>query len=63
MVTIKDIAREAGVTFVTVSRALNNEPGVSDTKREVIKRIAEQMNYVPSLAAKKLAQGNQACWA
>ncbi|MDF2649261.1 MAG: transcriptional regulator [Paenibacillus sp.] len=56
MVTIKDIAREAGVTFVTVSRALNNEPGVSDTKREVIKRIAEQMNYVPSLAAKKLAQ-------
>lgn len=56
MVTIKDIAREAGVTFVTVSRALNDEPGVSEEKRKVIKKIAEQMNYVPSLAAKKLAQ-------
>ncbi|MFK7692578.1 LacI family DNA-binding transcriptional regulator [Paenibacillus sp. HJGM_3] len=56
MVTIKDIAREAGVTFVTVSRALNDEPGVSEEKRQAIKKIADRMNYVPSLAAKKLAQ-------
>lgn len=56
MVTIKDIAKAAGVTYVTVSRALNDEPGVSEQTRQAIKALAEQMDYVPSLAAKKLAQ-------
>ncbi|MDF2725585.1 MAG: transcriptional regulator [Paenibacillus sp.] len=52
--TIKDIANLAGVTFVTVSRALNNEPGVSKETRQKILEIAKQINYVPNLAAKRL---------
>lgn len=56
MITIKDIAKAAGVTYVTVSRALNDEPGVGEQTRQKIKAIAEKMNYVPSLAAKKLVQ-------
>lgn len=56
MITIKDIAKAAGVTYVTVSRALNDEPGVGEQTRQKIKALAEQMNYVPSLAAKKLVQ-------
>lgn len=55
MTTIKDIAKLAGVTYVTVSRALNNEPGVSEKTRRKIMDIAEQLEYVPNLAAKRLA--------
>lgn len=54
MPTIKDIAKLAGVTFVSVSRALNNEPGVSEQTRRKILRIAEELNYVPNVAAKRL---------
>lgn len=54
MVTIKDIAKATGVTFSTVSRALNNQPGVSEKMRKKIVAVAEQMNYRPNLAAKKL---------
>lgn len=55
MTTIKDIANLAGVTYVTVSRALNNEPGVSEKTRRKILSIAEQLEYVPNMAAKRLA--------
>ena len=55
-VTIKDIAKMAGVSHPTVSKALNNEPGVSEETRTKILRIAKQVNYVPNLAAKMLTQ-------
>jgi len=58
MVTIKDIAKAAGVTHATVSRALNNEPGVSESLKLKIRSLAEQMNYVPNMAAKKLVRQN-----
>jgi DNA-binding LacI/PurR family transcriptional regulator len=53
-VTIKDIARAAGVSHPTVSRALNNHPGISITTRERIKKLAEQMGYVPNATARGL---------
>lgn len=55
MVTIKDIAKEAGVTATTVSRALNNEQGVNVNTRNKILQIAKDLNYIPNLAAKRLA--------
>lgn len=55
-VTVKDIARIAGVTQPTVSKALNNDPGVSEKMRNRILTIAKELNYVPNLAAKRLAQ-------
>ncbi|CAN7654870.1 LacI family DNA-binding transcriptional regulator [Paenibacillus sp. LjRoot56] len=54
-VTIKDIARAAGVSHPTVSKALNGSPGVSHAVRQRIVNIAEQMNYIPNQAARRLA--------
>lgn len=53
-VTIKDIARAAGVSHPTVSRALNNHPGISEATRTRIKQLAAQMGYVPNVAARGL---------
>lgn len=61
MVTIKDIAKAAGVTYVTVSRALNDNPGVSEKMKQRIRAIAEQMNYSPNVAAKRLVQRKTNC--
>lgn len=54
-VTIKDIAKMAGVSHPTVSKALNNEPGINRETRNKILMIAKQVNYVPNFAAKRLA--------
>ncbi len=54
-VTIKDIAKMAGVSHPTVSKALNNEPGINSETRNKILMIAKQVNYVPNFAAKRLA--------
>ncbi len=52
---IFDIARVAGVSKTTVSRVINNQPGVKeDTRRKVIDTI-EKLNYVPNQAARSLA--------
>ncbi|NIK78810.1 LacI family transcriptional regulator [Paenibacillus castaneae] len=50
MATIKDIAKEAGVSAATVSRVLNNDGtlAVSEETRERIFSIAEQLKYKPS---------------
>lgn len=53
-VTIKDIAREAHVSYATVSRALNNKYGVNPKTRERIHRIAEELNYSPNAIARGL---------
>lgn len=53
-VTIKDIAKVAGVSHPTVSRALNDHPGLSPKTIERIKKIAEEMGYVPNATARGL---------
>ena len=54
MVTIKDIAKKAGVSYATVSRALNNKVDVNqETRRQIIK-IAKQMGYRPNVIAQNL---------
>ncbi|HOJ61283.1 MAG TPA: LacI family DNA-binding transcriptional regulator [bacterium] len=53
-VTLKEIARRAGVTANTVSRALNNRGGISkETQRRILK-IAHEMNYIPDRIASSL---------
>ncbi|MGB1252940.1 MAG: LacI family DNA-binding transcriptional regulator [Candidatus Promineifilaceae bacterium] len=53
-VTIKDVARVAGVSHTTVSRALRNNPAISLATSESIKRVASEMGYVPNSAARGL---------
>lgn len=54
-VTINDIARLAGVSKKSVSRVLNDEPGLSEETRERIKAIMKREGYVPSRRARALA--------
>lgn len=57
-VTLADIARLAGVSAATASRALSNSYGVSaDTRRKVV-AVAEQQHFVVSPQAAGLAKGN-----
>ncbi|MEV4612566.1 LacI family DNA-binding transcriptional regulator [Kitasatospora sp. NPDC049258] len=52
--TIADIAQRAGVSKGAVSFALNGRPGVSDSTRQRILRVAEEMNWRPHSAARAL---------
>jgi DNA-binding LacI/PurR family transcriptional regulator len=56
--SIKDIARIAGVSPSTVSRALANSPRVSQATRERIQSIARELDYTPSQAARSLVMGS-----
>lgn len=52
--TIKEIASTLGVSPSTVSRALNNMPGVTEEMRKKVRRLAREMGYKPSVAARNL---------
>ncbi|WP_139991893.1 LacI family DNA-binding transcriptional regulator [Paenibacillus paridis] len=54
MVTIKDIAKSAGVSVTTVSRALNGYDDVNEGTRLKIRTIADQLGYSPNMAARSL---------
>lgn len=56
-VTMADIARLAGVSMATTSRALTNAPGVAPATREKVLRIAEDLAYVVSPEASALSRG------
>jgi len=53
--TIIDVAREAGVSITTVSRVLNQEPGVHAETREQVLKVVTALNYRPKLSARSLA--------
>lgn len=52
--TIKDIAKIAGVSHTTVSRALNDSPYISSETKDRILSIAKHLNYTPNYNAKSL---------
>lgn len=53
-ITIKDIAERAGVTHSTVSRALHNSPLISAETTERVHKVALELGYLPSAAARSL---------
>lgn len=58
-VTIKDIAKKAGVSPGAVSKALNGRPDISEATRTRILEISKNLGYTPNLIARSLVkQGN-----
>jgi len=57
MITIRDVAKRAGVSVSTASRALNNNPRISDTTRVKVRKIADKLGYLPNYNAKNLTLG------
>ena len=53
-VTIKDVAKAAGVSPSTVSRALHDNPRISEEMRKQIKKIAQEMDFHPNQMARSL---------
>lgn len=54
-VKMKDIAKIAGVSVNTVSRALNDRPEINEETKRNIKKIAQELHYVPNTIAASLA--------
>lgn len=54
IITIKDVARELGVSYSSISRALNGKEGVSKETRDKILEAAERMGYQPNDLARGL---------
>jgi LacI family transcriptional regulator len=54
-VTLRDLAQRAGVSHVTISRALRNDPSISVTRRAEVKKLAEEMGYRPDPSLSALA--------
>lgn len=54
MVSIKDVARVAGVSDKTVSRVVNNEPNVTHDTIEKVKLAIADLGYIPNLAARSI---------
>jgi LacI family transcriptional regulator len=55
-ITIKDIARRAEVSYATVSRALNDKPGVRESTRRRVIALAEELAYTPNAIARGLVK-------
>lgn len=56
-VTIRQVAREAGVSTQTVSRVINNRPDVAPDTRRRVQKVIARLGYRPSYVARSLIQG------
>ncbi len=56
-VTIGDVAKQAGVGRGTVSRVLNNRPNVDPETRARVQAVIDELDFVPSTAARRLSLG------
>ena len=54
MPSLKDLAKECGVSVATVSKALNDQPDISAATRERVRAAAHRMGYLPNAAARSL---------
>ncbi len=60
MVSIKDVARQAGVAISTVSKVLNGYPNVSEQTRKKVNAAIEELNFVPNAVASALSSKQSA---
>ena len=54
MVSMKDIARDCGVSIATVSKALNDYSDIGEATREKVRRTADELGYFPNSSARAL---------
>jgi LacI family transcriptional regulator len=57
MATLKDVAREAGVSFTTVSHVVNNTRVVAPETKERVAKAIRDLGYAPNVAARCLRMG------
>lgn len=60
-ITIKDVAKAAGVSVATASMALNDRDGVSESTKAKVLRVSRELNYVPDYSARSLVMQDSNC--
>jgi len=58
VVSIKDVAKEAGVAISTVSKVLNNYPNVSEDTKAKVMEVVNRLGFVPNTVAATLSSKN-----
>lgn len=56
-ITMRDVAKQAGVSLKTVSRVVNGEANVTPQTREKVMQVVKELNFVPNKAAATLSRG------
>ncbi|TDM12817.1 LacI family DNA-binding transcriptional regulator [Macrococcus lamae] len=54
MITIKDVAKRAGVAPSTVSRVISNHPAISEKTRDKVRKVMVELGYIPNVSARRL---------
>lgn len=60
MVSIKDVAKQAGVAISTVSKVVNGYPNVSEATKKKVNAAIEELNFVPNAVASALSSKQSA---
>ena len=58
MISIRDVAKHAGVAISTVSKVLHNYPNISEETREKVNQAIRELNYIPNSIASALSSKN-----
>ncbi len=56
-VTIKDVAKVAGVSISTVSKVINGHYSISEETQERVQQVIQELNFYPSASAQNFAKG------
>lgn len=55
-ITVKEVAKKAGVATSTVSRVINDHPSISEETKKKVRKVMEELGYIPNLAARNLGK-------
>lgn len=55
-ITVKDVAKKAGVATSTVSRVINDHPSISETTKKKVRKVMDDLGYVPNMTARNLGK-------
>ena len=55
-ITVKGVAKKAGVATSTVSRVINDHPSISEETKKKVRKVMNELGYTPNLAARNLGK-------